>query len=182
VQQRYDEAKETFERGEFESAAAAFQRVIEALNDPDIGVAAAQPPLSDLRTLATGFHNLSVKSIPPPPPPPAPEPVPAPEPPVELPPRIYIGEEAGVRPPVTIAQDLPRYPGLVPFSGIKGLVEIVIDEKGSVESAVMVAPVSNSYDRLVLAAVHKWQYQPAMLNGVAVKFRKRVQIHIAPPS
>jgi TonB family protein len=182
VQQRYDEAKGTFERGEFESAAAAFQRVIEALNDPDIGVAAAQPPLSDLRTLATGFHNLSVKSIPPPPPPPAPKPVPAPEPPADLPPRIYIGEETGVRPPVTIVQDLPRYPGLVPFSGIKGLVEIVIDEKGSVESAVMVGPVSNSYDKLVLAAVNKWQYRPAMLDGVAVKFRKRVQILIAPPS
>jgi len=89
VQQRYDEAKSTFERGEFESAAAAFQRVIEALDDPDIGDAAVQPPLSDLRTLATGFHSLSVKSIPPPPPPPPPPaPAPAPEPPVNLPPRI----------------------------------------------------------------------------------------------
>jgi tetratricopeptide (TPR) repeat protein len=182
VQQRYDEAKITFERGEFESAAAAFQRVIEALDDPDIGAAAAQPPLSDLRTLATGFHNLSVKSIPPPPPPPPPAPDPVPEPPVVLPPRIYTGEEAGVRPPVTIAQELPRFPGIVPFSGIKGIVEVVIDERGAIESAVMVVPVSNSYDKLVLAAVNKWQYQPATMNGVAVKFRKRVQISIAPPS
>jgi TonB family protein len=183
VQQRYDEAKGTFERGEFESAAAAFQRVIDALNDPDISDAAAQPPLADLRTLAAGFHSLSLKSIPPPPPPPAPEPpppAPEPEPPVNLPPRIYTGEEAGVRPPVTITQELPRYPGIVPFGGIKGVVEIVIDENGSVESAAMVTPVTNAYDKQVHGAANKWQYQPARVQGVAVKFRKRVLINIAP--
>lgn len=182
VQRRYEEAQSTFERGEFETAAEAFQRVIDALADPDLGVAASQPPLSDLRTLAIGFHKLSVKSIPPPPPPPPPAPVVAPEPerPVPVPPRIYAGEEAGVRPPVTVAQELPRYPGVVPFGGIKGIVEVVIDEKGSVESAAMVMPVSHAYDKVVLAAVHRWQYRPATMNGVAVKFRKRVQINIAP--
>jgi TonB family protein len=182
VQQRYDEAKRTFERGQFETAAEAFQRVIDALNDPDIGLAATQPPLSDLRTLALGFHNLSVKSIPPPPPPPVPPVVAAPEPPVNVAPRIYTGEEAGVRAPVTLAQELPRYPGIVPFAGIKGVVEVVIGENGSVESAAMVVPVTSAYDKQVLAAVDKWQYRPATLNGVAVKFRKRVQINIAPPT
>jgi TonB family protein len=182
VQQRYDEAKRTFERGQFETAAEAFQRVIDALNDPDIGLAATQPPLSDLRTLALGFHNLSVKSIPPPPPPPAPPVVAAPEPPVNVAPRIYTGEEAGVRAPVTLAQELPRYPGIVPFAGIKGVVEVVIGENGSVESAAMVVPVTSAYDKQVLAAVDKWRYRPATLNGVAVKFRKRVQINIAPPT
>jgi TonB family protein len=182
VRQRYDEAKGTFERGEFETAAAAFKRVLEALDDPDISVAASQPPLSDLRTLATGFHNLSVKSIPPPPPPPPPPAAPAPEPAVNLIPRIYTGEEAGVRAPVTVTQEMPRYPGVVPFSGIKGVIEVVIDEKGAVESATMVVAVTSSYDKLVLAAVNKWQYQPATFKGVPVKFRKRVQINIAPPT
>ncbi len=180
VQQRYDEAKGTFERGEFETAAAAFKRVLEALDDPDISMAASQPPLSDLRTLATGFHNLSLKSIPPPPPPPPA--APAPEPPVNLPPRIYTGEDAGVRAPVTVTQEMPRYPGVVRSEGIKGVIEVVIDEKGTVESATMVVAVASSYDKLVLAAVNKWQYQPATLNGVPVKFRKRVQINIAPPT
>src|SRR5687767_13963030 len=58
VQQKYAEAKTTFERREFEAAAAGFKRVIDALNDPDIGLVAQQPPLSDLRTLAAGFHDL----------------------------------------------------------------------------------------------------------------------------
>jgi hypothetical protein len=72
VQQQYGEAKSAFEREEFETAAATFQRVIAALDDPDIRPPPRCPPLADLRTLAVGFHDLSAKSIPPPlPPPPA---------------------------------------------------------------------------------------------------------------
>ena len=175
VQQQYGEAKGAFDRKEYEAAAAAFTRVLAALEDRDIGPAAQQPPLSDLRTLAAGFHDLSVKAIPPPPPPPPPAPVPVP---VNLPPRIYTGAEA--RPPVTIAQDLPRYPGPVPLTGFKGLVEIVINEAGAVESAAMITSVGTAYDKMLLAAASKWQFVPAMANGAAVKFRKRVQINIAP--
>jgi TonB family protein len=180
VQQQYAAAKDAFDRKEFETASGTFKRVIDALNDPDIEAAVKQPPLSDLRALAAGFHELSLKSIPPPPPPP-PAPVVAPEP-VEVAPRIYAGDEAGLRHPVTIDQDMPRYPGAVPMSGIKGVIEVVIDEKGSVESAVMVAPVTGAYDKLLLNAASKWQFAPATVNGVPVKFRKRIQINIAPPT
>jgi hypothetical protein len=190
VQQKYAEAKTTFERREFEAAAAGFKRVIDALNDPDIGLAAQQPPLADLRTLAAGFHDLSVKSIPPPPPPPAPAPVARP---VDLPPKIYTADDEGVRPPTAIAQALPRYPSVVPPSGFTGLIEVVINETGSVESVAMVVPVRGNieagtravavvagYDKTVVAAASKWQFAPATLNGVPVKFRKRVQINISP--
>lgn len=180
VQQRYAEAKTAFERRDFEAAAAAFRNVIDALDDPALSQAAAQPPLADLRMLAAGFHDLSVKSIPPPPPPPAPAPAPAPVAP--QPPPVYTGDEEGIRPPVTVAQDMPRFPGSVPPAGLKGVIEIVIDQTGSVESAMMATPVAGSYDKTVLAAAQKWQFRPAMLNGVAVKFRKRIQINIAPPT
>jgi TonB family protein len=180
VQQLYADAKAAFDRKDFETAADEFKRVIDALNDPDIGAAASQPPLADLRTLAAGFHDLSVKAIAPPPPPPAPEPPPAPV--VAAAPKIYGGEEAGLRPPVTLAQDVPRYPGIVPAGGIRGIIEVIIDERGSVESAVMVLPVGNAYDKIVLSAATKWQFSPALLKGEPVKFRKRVQINIAPPT
>ena len=75
VQQQYADAKGAFDRKEFESAASGFRRVMDALNDPDMGSAASKPPLADLRTLAAGFHDLSVKAIPP-----APTPAPAPSP------------------------------------------------------------------------------------------------------
>jgi hypothetical protein len=179
VQQHYANAKTTFDRNEFAAAATEFKRVLEALNDPDMGDAAKQPPLSDLLTLATGFYDLALKAIPPPPPPAPAAPEPA-APAAPAPPRIYGGEEPGVRAPVTISQEIPRFPGLVPVTGLKGIVEVVIDEKGSVESAVMVTPVATNYDKLVLKEAQTWQFSPATANGEPVKFRKRVQINIAP--
>ncbi len=176
VQQQYADAKSAFDRKEFATAAGAFKRVIDALNDGDIGPAAQQPPLSDLRTLAAGFHELSVKGIPPPP-------LPAPLPvPVALPPRIYNGEEAGVRPPLVIMQDLPKYPGPVPIGGFKGLVEVLINEAGAVEWAGMVVSVANNYDKILLTAASRWQFVPAQAGGGPVKFRKRIQILIEPPA
>ena len=139
--------------------------------------AAQQPPLSDLRTLVAGFHDLSVNAS---------RPAPAPAPvvaaaPVNLPPKIYTGEEPGVRAPQTIAQDMPGFPGLVPPTGLKGVVEIVINETGAVESAAIIVPVTSAYDKAVLTAASRWQFLPAMAQGAAVKFRKRININVSPP-
>ena len=179
VQQQYAEAKGAFDRKEFEAAAGVFKRVIDALNDPDMASAAQQPPLSDLRTLAAGFHDLSVNAIPPPLPPPAPVAAPAP---VNLPPRIYAAEESGVRPPQAIAQELPGYPGPVPPMGLKGIVEVVINEAGAVESAAMIVPVASNYDKILLSAASRWQFVAATANGAPVKFRKRIHVNVAPPA
>jgi hypothetical protein len=187
VQQQYAEAKGAFERKEFDTAARGFKRVVDALNDPDMGNAANKPPLADLRTLATGFHDLSVKAIPPPPPPKAAEPV-APPPVVTAvaapppQPKIYTGEERNLVLPQTLFQGLPKFPGAVPPRGVTGVVEVVINEGGSVESAAMVVPVTSSYDKMVMSAANKWVYTPAMMNGKPVKFRKRIQITVTPPA
>ena len=53
---------------------------------------------------------------------------------------------------------------------------------GSVESASMVVPVTNSYDKMVMTAASRWLYQPATMNGTPVKFRKRIQITVTPPA
>jgi TonB family protein len=180
VQQQYAEAKQAFDNKDFGTAAVTFRRVIDALNDSDIGPAAQRPPLADLKTLAAGFHDLSVKAMLPPPAPPPPPVQPEPPPPVE--PKVYSGDEIGIRPPGTIAQDMPRYPGIVPLAGLRGIVEVVIDERGAVETATMIASVTSAYDKLVLTAATRWQFQPATLHGTAVKFRKRIQIFISPPT
>lgn len=182
VQQQYAEAKGAFERREFDSAASGFKRVVEALNDPDIGDAAKMPPLADLRTLAAGFHDLSVKATAPPPAPPAP--VAPPPPPVAaiIAPKIYTGEERNIVPPQVVFQALPKYPGAVPPRGVSGVVEVVINEGGQVESAAMIAPVNSSYDKLLMTAATRWQYQPAMVDGTPVKFRKRIHITVTPPA
>ena len=148
---------------------------------PDVAPEAKEPPLSDLQTLAVGFEELSAAAAaPPPPPPPAPAPaaavVAAAKP---APPRIYGGDDPNVVAPATLNQTLPMYPGLVTIPR-SGRLEIVIDESGAVESAVMTSSVSSSYDSMAIAATRAWRYKPAMANGVPVKFRKVVQIAIRP--
>jgi len=76
-----------------------------------------------------------------------------------------------------VNQTLPPFPGqvIIPRSG---KLDLVIDEFGAVESAVMSASVTPAYDQLVIAATRNWRYKPATQNGVPVKFRKTVQIAI----
>jgi len=177
IQARYAQAKASFDRKEFAAAADGFAQVLTAIGDPDVAAEAKQPPLSDLRMLAGGFQELAAKAAAPPPPPPAPVVAPAPQPPVPVAPRIYTGGEVNVVAPVVVNQALPPFPGqvVIPRSG---KVEVVIDESGAIETAIITTSVTPAYDAMVLAATRAWRYKPATANGVAVKFRKTVQITI----
>jgi TonB family protein len=183
IQQQYAQAKAAFDRKEFAAAAEGFRQVLAALADPDVASEAKQPPLVDLRQLASGFAELSAKASAPPPPPPAPAPAPVPATvaaapsSIPPPPRIYSAGDANVTAPIALNQALPAYPGqvMIPRSG---KIEVVIDESGAVESAVMTGPVSNTYDRLAIAAAKTWKFKPATVDGTPVKFRKVVQVTI----
>lgn len=176
LQQKYADAKASFDRGEFSKAVDVFKQVLDGLSDPDIAQAAAQSPLSDLRTLAAGFHDLSVKAAAPPPALPAPEPAATPAP---QPSRIYGVGEPKVAPPIVIVQRIPPFRGRVLKEAV-GILEVIIDETGAVESARMRVPLNGTYDRIVLDATKSWQYQPATVEGVPVRFRKLVQVSLVP--
>ena len=182
IQQHYNAAKLAFDAKNFGVAGDGFQRVLDALNDPDMKHAAAQSPLADMKTLASGFRDLSVQAVSPPPPVAAMMAVPPPVKQNTTPKvaRIYNGTEAGVTPPVAIVQDFPKFPGRVPSGGIAGAVEVVIDQDGLVESASMQTPVLSGYDGIVVAAARNWKYHPARVNGEAVKFRKSIRITVVP--
>jgi hypothetical protein len=179
IQQKYAQAKAAYDRKDFGVAADGFTQVLNALADKDVATEAKQPPLSDLRTLAGGFQELAAKAAAPPPAPPAPvvAAAPPPPPPAPAPPRIYTGGETGIVAPSAINQTLPPFPGQVVIPR-NGKLEVVIDELGVVESAVMTSTVSQTYDAMVIAAAKAWRYKPATLNGMPVKFRKTVQITI----
>jgi TonB family protein len=173
LQQKYAGAKAAFDRGEFGSAVEGFKQVLDGLADPDMGPAATQSPLSDLRMLAVGFHELSVKASTPPP---APAPAPA-APAVPQAARIYGIGEPNVVAPITIVQRVPSFRGKVLKEGT-GIIEVIIDETGAVESARMRVPLHGTYDKLVLDATKSWQYQPATVDGMPVRFRKLVQVSL----
>jgi tetratricopeptide (TPR) repeat protein len=189
IQQQYAIAKSSYDRKNYAEAAERFNYVLEVLNDADVRASAAQPPLSDLKTLAMGFRDLALTAATPPPAPPKPEPVPPPvsatiavaaSPAVPAAPRIYSGADAGIVPPVPVRQVLPPFPNTAALpKQAQGLIEVVIDETGAVEQALIRVALNAAYDRQALIAAKGWLYQPAMLNGKPVKFRKAVQINVA---
>ncbi|MBI3492361.1 MAG: TonB family protein [Acidobacteria bacterium] len=177
IQQQYARAKAAYDRKDFAAAASGFARALEVMGDPDVATAVTQSPLSDLRTLATDFHDLAVTaSTPPPPPTPVPVPPPTPAP---VAPRIFTPGDTAVVPPIIVRQELPPFPGQIPVAK-QGMIEIIIDENGSVEAATMRKTVSPAYDALALAAAKTWRYKPASVNGVPVKFRKIITITVKP--
>lgn len=174
VQQTYAQAKGAFDRKDFVAAAAGFNQVLDVLADPQIGYAATHPPLSDLGTLAVGFRELSVRGAMPTPSVTHRPVVPAAA--VTLVPRIYAAESNVVR-PVTVRQELPRFQK---HNGPmrSGVLEVVINEAGQVETATIRSSMNPRYDVLALEAAKHWLYKPATLNGKPVKFRKTIAVTI----
>jgi TonB family protein len=182
IQQRYDDAKSAFDRREFATAAVGFSGVLRMLNDPDLGPAASASPLSDIKTLSQGFRDLSTSAaVPPPSAPPASVPV-AETPRAQAaaaPPawKIFTADDTDVAPPVAERQGLPPFPQNLPIART-GILEVVIDERGLVESVTMRVSVNPMYDRMAVDAARSWRYRPATRAGVPVKFRKAVQISV----
>lgn len=177
---RYADAKSTFDRKDYPAAASQFKQVLGLIDDPDMG-----GKLADLRTLAAGFLDLSVAATPAPEPPrpaaAATAPAPTPTPAEPDPARIYTLNDSDVVPPVVVRQDIPRLTtAMKPQARSRGVVEIVIDEQGRVSAINVREPVQPMYDAELVSKAREWRYQPATMNGKPVKYRKMIQLNIAP--
>ncbi|MEN3337692.1 MAG: hypothetical protein V7647_1368 [Acidobacteriota bacterium] len=188
IEQEYTQAKAALERHDSVSARAGFQRVLDLLADVDIAAVANQPPLSDIRALAVGFRELSAAApsrrapaatvgapvaAPVEPPSPASAGVPAAQAATD---RIYGVEDGHVVRPLALRESWAPLADV--FAVRTGVIEIVIDETGSVETATMSVGVNAVYDRLALTEAKRWRYKPATLDGVPVKFRKVILLDL----
>jgi TonB family protein len=183
---RYAAAKAAFDRKEFPAAEQQFRELLYLIDDPDMG-----GRLADLRLLVSGFVDLTAAAAAPPPeaarprPEPAvrreepPPPLPAATPAQQDPQRVFTAEDEGVSPAVAIRQEVPRVPmQIASLTRERGVLEITIDEQGRVAQAKLRISLHPMYDSQLLAAAREWRYQPAMLNGRPVKFRKVIQITV----
>jgi TonB family protein len=86
-----------------------------------------------------------------------------------------------IAPPIALAQPMPDtwgVPGLGLGETYQGVIEIDIDEEGTVTAARIVKPVSPLLDIRLLQAARRWRYRPAMLGGVPVKYTREVVINL----
>jgi TonB family protein len=187
AQEMYDGAKSAFDRKEVKAAVAEFDRVLALLDDP--GLADFQN-LADLRRLAIGFRDLSKAAAAPPPTaapaaasPVAPNPArPTPEPEA---PAIYSGDNPGVVPPTAVSRTTPVW---TPRNEIekrrefRGVLELVVDEAGSVIAARLGKSIHPIYDRELVERARTWKFRPATKDGVPVKYRMTIEIRLGGPS
>jgi tetratricopeptide (TPR) repeat protein len=171
ARQQYDSAKRDFDDKRNSQAAAGFGRVVALLDNPATD---RSTPGSgdDLRTLASGFLELSRAAAALPPAARASAPRAA---------TIYTAADPDVVPPVALRQDLPSWKhGTLGIAvSFEGQIDVVIDETGKVESATIVKSIFPAYNELAAGGAKEWVYSPATRHGVPVKFRRSVAVHLS---
>lgn len=181
VQHAYADAKAAYDRKD-PQATAAFDRVLTLLKDPDLS---SNPQLADLTVVVGAFRDLSkardaaaASAVPAAPaarhdaPPPSPAVAVAP-----VDPKVYRDGEANLTAPVAITQTMP--PAVLPGERLwAGAVELLIDERGHVQSARMATPIYGPYDKQLLQAASTWTYQPATKDGMPVRYMKVISVQI----
>lgn len=184
--ERYALARSAFERKD-PQARLQFERLVALLGDPELS---ESPALGDLKTVASAFLDLTIAmaSVPPPAPVPTaasqsatPPPVTLPEPRVPAVNRVYTSSDPDVVPPTALSQALPAWRSPVgERREFSGTLELLLDEKGAVLSAVLRAPVHPLYDKVLLKAAANWRFTPATRQGMPVRFLRFVEIKLKP--
>jgi tetratricopeptide (TPR) repeat protein len=195
IRDEYKSARATLDKGQLSAAVPSLNKVRRMLDQAkSLGV--MDQTLNDLDVLVGGFIDLAkskadlanaeaaAKAVAPPP---AAIPPPAAAAAAASPtrpdggakgPRVYSVADKDVVAPVVIRQSTPTIPYSVARTmvGQSGVLEIVINEKGDIEGALMREPVNNVFDTAVLMAAKTWKYRPAMKEGQPVKYMKRVGV------
>ncbi len=201
----YNVGKAAFDRKDYKVADTQLRKVVNLAADPDMPAG----KVDDILKLSKGFLDLTAQALNPQPAAPAPAPVnaaasnpgatPAPAPttvaggggttapaPAPAPRREVVSSApAGeIRPPIAVKQAVPPVPpDLSRFGQLRsGEIEVLIDERGNVQSAKVISSIHPVYDAMVLSATKGWHYDPATADGVPVKYRKRIKITITQSS
>jgi protein TonB len=91
--------------------------------------------------------------------------------------RIYGSGDTDVLAPTPVRQDMPRFQrGAGWNTGGKGVIEVLINERGRVDNAVVRQGIHPMFDQMMIDAARRWTYEPARKNGTPVKYRKLIQV------
>ena len=190
VRDLYAKGMTNFEQSHYDLAKPQFEELLTLLGDDDLADNAAS--LADLKILADGFLKLAnaqlaakadatnttsrtnSKSAPS-----TNEEAPPTAPPAE---RTYVAEDREVTAPVEVSCPLPEWHPVTTsqMREYRGVLKVVINAQGKVESASFLVSAHPAYDPLLLAAVKDWQYRPALRNGQPVKYQKLIPVVLRP--
>lgn len=192
VHNAYVEAKTAFDKKDPRTA-VLFERVLDLLADPDVGAT-----MSDLRTVAVGFRDLSLAA--------------AGAPPTRTsvdglttassatrqaavsldaaeaarsnaPPPVGTDRDIGVIPPEAVYQPMPTWTpegAAEKAQTFRGSLELAIDENGNVVTAKMRKSAHPRYDDVLVKAAVRWRFKPARRDGTSIPYLRVVEIELRP--
>ena len=169
----YLAAKSAYDRKAYPDAIKALEKTVLVIDTIDAPV---RNELTDLRVLASGFLDLS-RAAAAPPAAPAPAAVKA-----EIAAPVVTAALPDT-PLVVLKQNLPPMPFSITALGngeYRGVLELVIDDRGNVTDARIVQSVHAIYDPILLQAARGWKYEPPRLAGKPSVSVKRVEIVLKP--
>ena len=180
----YTKGKTSFDQKRYADASRQFKQLLQIIGDVDAADQSAA--LSDLKQLGDGFLRLSEAELSDAAKAAALRPAPPVETAASVPPapRVYSASDVDVTPPMAIEKPVPRW---VPpnrdlrQTTFRGTLELLIDERGVVESLTMRKSISKLYDPHLMAAAKKWHFTPAKKDGKPVKYMKLLEFVLSPP-
>ena len=107
---------------------------------------------------------------------PAPAPRPAISAAVVVDPVTYTSDDRSVIEPVLFKPYLPLKAGPGVTDDKLGVLELVIDTRGLVESVHLKSPGNRYRERWWVFAAKAWEFRPALKDGVPVRFLKRIAL------
>jgi TonB family protein len=161
VEKAYAKAKTTFDLKQYAAAADQFRELVTVLRAEAVS---GDPALANLQQLAEGSLRLTEAEL------------------AAASREIYSALDFTVIPPVELERNIPPWnpPAQVSWRSFRGVVQVVVDERGNVESAKMAQSLADFYDAGLLEAAKSWRFTPAQRNGQPVKYRKLVEITMRP--
>ena len=184
AQRLYSSARTDYENKNYVAATDGFRQALQVM--ADVAPEAQTATLADLKELASGFLALAeVKAAPEASlraPAPAAAGVAVTLPIVSQVSKFYTLSDSDVTPPVVVEQAFPRWSLAknLPERALRGTLELVIDEKGGVESVALAEPVWPPYDAELLHVARRWRYEPALKAGKPVRFKRMLVIKVDP--
>ncbi|HMF94142.1 MAG TPA: TonB family protein [Vicinamibacterales bacterium] len=89
--------------------------------------------------------------------------------------------DAAVIAPTAVFQPQPNVPPalleLVRMLRRTSTIDVLINERGTVDDVTVTQSVTPAYDKLIVAAARTWRYKPALKDGVPIKFVSTVVIN-----
>ena len=91
---------------------------------------------------------------------------------------VLSADDEGVTPPALVSPrtniSLQQTEGADDLSAI----DLVISDKGEVESVKLASPVRDYREAMMLSAVKAWRFKPATVEGLPVRYKLRIHISV----